>query len=37
MNHTQSAECYTCPAGHYCVNRVSPEPCPAGKYCEIIQ
>lgn len=31
MNHTQAAECYICPEGHYCVNRVTPEPCPAGK------
>ena len=31
MNHTQADECYICPAGHYCVNRETPEPCPAGK------
>ena len=31
MNRTQAAECYTCPPGYYCINRVYPEPCPAGK------
>ena len=31
MNHTQADECYTCPAGYYCINTVTPEPCPAGK------
>ena len=30
MNRTQAAECYTCPPGYYCINRVYPEPCPAG-------
>lgn len=32
-NHTGSANCYDCPAGHFCVNRDRADPCLPGYYC----
>ena len=33
MNHTKASECYVCPEGFYCINRVFPVVCPKGFYC----
>ena len=32
-NHTGANECYACPAGFYCSERVDALPCPEGHYC----